>query len=251
MSAEWFYVENDTAVGPTSLADLAARFRRSSEGPRFVWTKGMSDWADATTTPEISSLFRSVSARSLIASQVPQSENVGPQKVTLAQRARHELIEYFAISAYLFICFSSMLFYKSAILRGEGIEFTVLGLALLKALILGKFILILQAVKVGERGDQSGILIFAILKSSVLFLIFLVALNAVEELGVGLFHGRAAREVLGEMAGGTLTEALAVCVLLLLVLIPYFLLRGLASRLGEGVLWKHLTQRGYAGTGRS
>jgi hypothetical protein len=69
-------------------------------------------------------------------------------------------------------------------------------------------------------------------------------LNAIEEIVLGLFHGRAARDVLGEMADGTLTEAIAVCVLLLLVLIPYFSFRSLAARLGEGVLWKHFTQRG-------
>jgi hypothetical protein len=117
-----------------------------------------------------------------------------------------------------------------------------------KALILGKFILVLQAIKVGERGDKPGILLVDILKTSFLFLIFLVALNAIEEIALGVFHGRAAREVLGEMAGGTLPEVIAVCVLLLLVLIPYFSFRGLASRLGEGVLWKHFTEQGYAQT---
>jgi hypothetical protein len=78
-----------------------------------------------------------------------------------------------------------------------------------------------------------------------LFLILLVTLNAIEEIVLGFFHGRAAREVLGEMAGGTLPEAISVCVLLLLVLIPYFSFRGLASRLGDGILWKHFTERGY------
>jgi hypothetical protein len=158
------------------------------------------------------------------------------------------LVEYLAISAYLFICFGSLLFYKSAILRSDGIEFAAFGLAFVKALILGKFILVLQAFKVGERGDKAGILLVDILKTSFLVLIFLVALNAIEEIALGLFHGRTAREVLGEMAGGTLPEAIAVCILLLLVLIPYFSFRGLASRLGEGVLWKHLTERGNAQT---
>jgi hypothetical protein len=117
-----------------------------------------------------------------------------------------------------------------------------------KALILGKFILILQAIKVGERAEKPGILIVDILNTSFLFLIFLVTLNAIEEITLGLLHGRAAREVLGEMAGGTLPEAVAVCVLLLLVLIPYFSFRGLASRLGDGVLWKHFTKRRAART---
>jgi GYF domain 2 len=246
MNAEWYYVENDITIGPTTLADVAERFRRAEGEPCFVWTEGMSDWADATTVPAISKLFQSMSTRPLSVRQATHSETAITQKATLAQRVRHELVEYLVISAYLFVCFGSLLFYKSAILRSEGIEFAAFSLALVKALILGKFILVLQAVKVGERDDRPGILLVDILKTSFLFLIFLVALNAIEEIALGLFHGRAAREVLGEMAGGTLPEAIAVCVLLLLVLIPYFSFRGLASRLGEGVLWKHFTERGYA-----
>jgi hypothetical protein len=73
-------------------------------------------------------------------------------------------------------------------------------------------------------------------------------LRFIEEIALGLVHGRAAREVLGEIAGGTLPEAIAVCVLLLLVLIPYFSFRSLAARLGHGVLWKYFTERGYAQT---
>jgi hypothetical protein len=248
MNAEWYYVENDITIGPTTLVDLAERFRHAEDEPYFVWTEGMSDWADATAVPEISKLLQTVANRRLSRASTTRSEIAAPQKPTLIQRARHELAEYLAISAYLFVCFGSLLFYKSAILRNDGIEFGALTLALVKALILGKFILILQAVGVGERGYKSGILLVDILKTSFLFLILLVALNAIEEITLGFFHGRATREVLGEMAGGTLPEAMAVCILLLLVLIPYFSFRSLAARLGHGVLWKHFTQRRYAET---
>jgi GYF domain 2 len=243
MSTEWYYVENDLTIGPTTLADLAERFKRAEGEPCLVWTEGMSDWADAATVPAISKLLQSMSTHRLSVREATRSDTAKPQKATLAQRARHELVEYLAISAYLFVCFGSLLFYKSAILRNDGIEFTAFSLALVKALILGKFILVLHAVKIGESGDKSGILLVYILKSSFLFLIFLVALNAIEEVVMGLFHGHAARDVLGEMAGGTLPEAVAVCVLLWLVLIPYFSFRALASRLGDGVLWKHFTER--------
>jgi hypothetical protein len=244
MNSEWYYVENDATIGPTTLADVAERFRRARGEPCLVWMEGMSDWADATTVPAISKLLQSKSVRPSTVSEAIHSDAAITQYTTLAQRARQELVEYLAISAYLFVCFGSLLFYKAAILRSEGIEFTVLGLALVKALILGKFILVLQAIRMDERGDKRGILLIDILKTSILFLIFLVALNAAEEIALGFFHGRAVHEVLGEMAGGTLPEAIAVCVLLLLVLIPYFSFRGLASRLGDGVLWKHFTDRG-------
>jgi len=248
MNAEWYYVENDITIGPTTLADVAQRFRRAEGEPCLVWTEGMSDWVDATTVPAISKFLQSTPVRRLSPREATRADTAMPQKATLAQRARHELVEYLAISAYLFVCFGSLLFYKSAILRNDGIEFAAFSLALVKALILGKFILVLHAVRIGESGDKSGILLVNILKSSFLFLIFLVLLNAIEEVVMGLFHGHAAREVLGEMAGGTLPEAVAVCVLLLLVLMPYFSFRALASRLGDDVLWKHLTERSYGQT---
>jgi hypothetical protein len=100
-------------------------------------------------------------------SEETHSDTAITQYATLAQRARHGLVEYLAISAYLFVCFSSLLFYKSAILRSEGIEFTAFGLALVKALILGKFILVLQAIKMDERGDKRGILLIDIDRKSV------------------------------------------------------------------------------------
>jgi hypothetical protein len=244
MEAEWFYVENDITVGPTTLMDVAERFRCADGETCLVWTAGMSDWVDARTAPAISKLLQSTSTRRLsVREAAARSETTMPQKATLGQRARHEVVEYLAISAYLFVCFGALLFYKSAILRNDGIEFAAFSLALVKALILSKFILVLHAIRIGERGDESGILLVNILKSSFLFLILLVALNVIEEVVMGLFHGHAAREALGEIAGGTLPEAIAVCILLLLVLIPYFSLRALASRLGDGVLWKQFTER--------
>jgi hypothetical protein len=102
--------------------------------------------------------------------------------------------------------------------------------------------LVLQVLKVGEHGKRVGVLLADILKTSFLFVIFLIALSVVEELIVGLFHGRASREVLSDMAGGTLTEAFAIGVLMLLILVPYFAFRGLAFRLGDGALWKLLTE---------
>jgi hypothetical protein len=148
MNPDWYYVENDRTTGPTTLADLAERFGSAKNEPYLVWTEGMSDWADATAVPAISRLLQSVPTRSLYHRRTTHAETTMPQKATLFQRARHELAEYLVIVAYLFVCFGSLLFYKSAILRNDGIEFAAFGLALVKALILGKFILVLQAAGV-------------------------------------------------------------------------------------------------------
>ena len=120
-------------------------------------------------------------------------------------------------------------------------------IAIVKALVLGKFILVLHALKIGERQGErqegASVLLADIFKKSVLFVVVLIALTVVEEIIVGYFHGRTSQEVLGEMAGGTLPQAFAVSILMLLILIPYFTFRGVADRLGEGALWKLLTER--------
>jgi hypothetical protein len=243
MKAEWYYIEGDETVGPTTLEDVARQIRR---GPvRLVWTEGMAEWTAAKTVPALSQLFRTATPPSSVTAsgRADLAEPLAPKLATLSQRIRNESIEYLAISAYLYVCFGSLIFYKATVLHSDGIAFASFGIAIVKALVLGKFILVLHALKIGERKGGPSVLLADILKKSVLFVVFLIALTAVEEIIVGYFHGRTSQEVLSEMAGGTLPQAFAVTILMLLILIPYFTFRGVADRLGEGALWKLLTER--------
>jgi hypothetical protein len=160
----------------------------------------------------------------------------------LAQRARDELVQFLIISSYLYVCFGALILYKAAILGSEGISYTPFGLAVVKALVLGKFILMGHALKFGERGRR-GRLALDILYKSLLFMLMLVILSIAEGVVVDLVHGRPIREALTGFAGGTLLEAFAASVLMLLVLIPYFAFREIARSLGEGRLLKLLTER--------
>jgi hypothetical protein len=207
---------------------------------------------DATAVPAFSQLFQSTSARLSPKNGNQKVPNEPSVALTLSQGLRHELTEYLLIAAYLYVCFGSVIFYKAAILRGHGIEYTSLfGLALVKALVLGKFILVLQALGIGEPRNRADALLTGILKTSFLFVIFLIALSVIEEMIVGYFHGKAGEAVLSEMAGGTLTEAFAVGILMLLILMPYFAFRGVAFRLGDGALWNLLTERDQVACGIS
>src|SRR5262249_51659463 len=96
---------------------------------------------------------------------------------------------------------------------------------------------------IGERRGGAGVLLADILKKSVLYLLCLGALTVVEEIIVGHFHGRTIMESIAGIGGGTLQQAIATSIIMLLILIPYFTFRVLAVRLGEGVLWKLLTER--------
>jgi hypothetical protein len=248
MNTEWYYVEDDETVGPTNLEDIARRIKHAGHS-RLVWKEGMAEWTDARAVPELSQLLRSARPQPSAATSEPAypAEASAPKKDTLSRRLEHELTEYLTISAYLYVCFGSLIFYKATILHSDGIEFAAFGIAIVKALVSGKFILLLHALRIGERIGGVGVLIVDILKNSVLFAIFLIALTVIEEMIVGYFHGRTSAEVLSEMAGGTLPQAFAVSMLMLLTLIPYFAFRGVADHLGEGFLWKLLTERSSPG----
>ena len=151
------------------------------------------------------------------------------------ERLRSELREYGWIATYLFICFSAILFYKSAVLGGPPPGVSLLGLAAGKALILGKFALIGEAAGIGSRLKSRSLWQYIWRKVILLFLLLFV-LTMVEELLVGLYHGHSLAETLGEFKQRSFLEMLASSVLLMLVLTPYVAVQAVSRSLGPGVL---------------
>jgi hypothetical protein len=245
MEAKWYYAESGKALGPVSAEEIARRIKQGKNQPHFIWTEGMSGWMDVSSLPEFSKALQAAGPALAVKTDADKEGKavLFPKQTTLAQRARRELIEFLVAASYLYVCFGALIFYKASILHSEGIEFPVYGLAIAKALILGKFLLMLQAFKIGEGKKNASAALAVIVKKSLFFTLLLFVLTVIEELIVGYFHGRASQEVLREFAGGTLQQALAVAVLLFLILIPYFAFQEIAARLGEGKLWKFLIER--------
>ena len=69
-----------------------------------------------------------------------------------------EMRTYAIISLYLWVCFSALLLYKTAVLSADNVQLLPIGTAVVKALILGKFMLIGKAIKVGARIESDGLL---------------------------------------------------------------------------------------------
>jgi hypothetical protein len=160
-------------------------------------------------------------------------------EATLGGRVRHELVRFWLIFVYLYICFGAMLVYKSAILHVEGISYTPAGLAAVKALILAKFMLLGHAAHLGERYRRRRV-IFVILHKSLMFLLLLFVLSEIEELVSGLLHGGTLSVVLADLGGSILWQTLAASLIVLLILIPYIAFLEVSEVLGEGKLWQLL-----------
>jgi hypothetical protein len=158
-----------------------------------------------------------------------------PAKATLQKRATSELKEFVILTVYLYITLGAVILLKTATLHSHGIDSALWGVAIVKALLLAKFMLIGRAMKIGE-GRTTGPLIWPTLYKALAFLILLVILIILEEIVVGLFHHRSIATSLSELAGPRLEETLAGILIVLLVLIPYFAFHVLDDVLGEGTL---------------
>ena len=153
----------------------------------------------------------------------------------LKARLLHKLEEYGTIFLYLYISFAAVIFYRDALLRAEGIAFAAYGFALVKALVLAKFMVLGQAARLGERLRGQRLFVTVLWRTSV-FMLLLVVLSMIEEALVGLAHGRGAVESIRAMADGNLREKIANAILLWVILLPYFVLRLIGEVLGKGAL---------------
>jgi hypothetical protein len=158
-----------------------------------------------------------------------------PSVAAIGQRLGHELREFALIAAYLYICFGALILYKTAILHAAGIGYMPYGLAAIKALVLGKFILVAHAAKIGDRYTRRRF-IHVIVHKSLLFLAVLFVLSVIEEAIVAVIHGRSIVSSFADVAGSSLLQILATCLIMLLILIPYLTFRELDQVLGEGRL---------------
>ena len=156
-------------------------------------------------------------------------------KPSRGARAMSELREFTVIAVYLWVCFTALAYLKFAILEAHGIAFAPFGFAAIKALICAKFVLIGNALHVGERFKTQP-LVYPVLHKSFAFLVLLLVLNVLEEIVSGFLHGRALADTLGEIGGGTRDQMIATAIVMLLILIPFFMIRALGEVVGERTL---------------
>ena len=155
---------------------------------------------------------------------------MGEPKRTLKQKAYQGLKEYLAISCYLWLVFSLFVLYR-AVLLSERISLIAHGEALINALALGKVMLVARELHFAEKFKEKP-LIYATLFKSVAFAIILGVFKILEEVGIGLYHGKSAGQSMAEV-GGTLNGILAMMAILAVLLIPFFAFTELRDILGK------------------
>jgi len=165
----------------------------------------------------------------------------------LTQRLREELRKYLIVSVYLYICFGALQLYKAALLQGAGVHYAAWGVAVVKALIFGKFLLIGDAVQTRMRRRPQGLPV-RIARRVLWLLLILVLLTIAEEWVVGWIHGQSVAEMRTAFHSRSMPELLAEMLVMLLILVPLVAAAELNQALGAGELRRLWSKRpGVAG----
>jgi hypothetical protein len=166
-------------------------------------------------------------------------------KASYREKACEELREFIILTAYLYVCFAAVIYFKAAVLQAHGIVYAPLGLAIVKAALRAKFMLMGRVFQLGERYKHLP-LIVPTLHRSFVFLLLLAALTFIEEIVVGALHGRTAMESISEVAGGTFPQIVATILIIFLILVPYFAFRALGEIVGDKILVRLFFERRHS-----
>jgi hypothetical protein len=148
---------------------------------------------------------------------------------------RRELREFAILTAYLYVCLAAVIFLKAGVLHTYGIASVFWGVAIVKALVLAKFLMIGDMVNLADT-DHAEVLIWPTIRKAAAFTALLVVLTVLEEVIVGLFHHHTVDQTLEDLFGRRLEETLAGILILVLCLVPFFAFRSLDEYLGKGQL---------------
>ena len=160
----------------------------------------------------------------------------GEHPHSLKGRAVSELKAFILLTIYLYVAFSALIMFKAGVMREAGESWSPWGLALIKSLLVAKFMLVGKAVHAGERFRDKP-LIWQTVYRSLVFLAFVLVLTVIEEAIVGLIHHKPVWEAVSEIGGGNLTEFLATLAIVFLIFFPYFAFQALGEITGAKPLF--------------
>ena len=131
-----------------------------------------------------------------------------------------ETKKLFGVFVYLWVLLTLFSLHKAFIFNEDILTYQQ-GFALINALALAKIVVVGQALHVGDRSKDKP-LVYPILSKSAIFATILILFHVVEELVIGVWHGKAVAEAIPTLGDGTLQSILMIAIILFVALIPFF-----------------------------
>lgn len=238
----WYLARGDKQYGP--LADRELLLLAERGGLRtgdLLWKPGFDSWKSVHALSDVGDFLKSSSplpastpGDEVAAGAVKTAEAGDPGHPTRSLRARvyEEFRKFLIIFSYLWLVFSVFLVHEWAVLSSNHISFRFYGLATLNALVLSKIMLIAEGLRFAD-GLKEKPLAYPIAFKSIAFSVLLMVSYIVEEIAVGLFHGKSVADSFPQVGGGGLAGVLTVGAILCIALVPFFSFKEIARVIGE------------------
>jgi hypothetical protein len=155
-----------------------------------------------------------------------------PQLHTLKDKAIDEAKKAFALTLYFGSWFCALSFLAVTTLDERPIPLEVFGIAIIKAAISAKFLLIAQAIFPIKVNSDHGV-IRSMLIESFVYLIIVLALNYIEAGVEGLIHGKEFFSSMLSFGQRSPLHVLAMSIVYWLIVWPYLVLIGMRLQLGS------------------
>jgi hypothetical protein len=241
----WYLARGDKRFGPLGNRELLRLAERGGlKTDDLLWKPGFESWkpvrdvcdmpatAAAQKPPREDLEFLPDDATGAEAGAETGAEPAQAPKPTLMARLRDEVRKFLTIFAYLWFVFLVFFVHEWIVLAGNHIGFRFYGLAAVNALILGKIVLIAENMRFAERFHNRPLSV-PIAYKSVAFAVLLMAAYILEEIGIGLYHGKTAAESFPQIGDGSVVAILCVTALMSIALVPFFAFREIARVVGE------------------
>ena len=148
------------------------------------------------------------------------------------EKVESEERQAFALTLYFGAWFCALAFLGATILEERPIPLTIFGLAMIKAALCAKFMLIAQAIFPINITKSNGI-IKSLFFESLFYIIVVLALNYVEAGVEGLFHGKNFFNSLSAFGERNPLKVLAMAIVYWLIVWPYLVFIGMKMALGS------------------
>ena len=149
----------------------------------------------------------------------------------LKAKILHGMTKYWVYVAYLTLVFAAFTQYRRLILADVGIIYTDYWVALIKALILAKVIMVGDALKLGRGLDEKPLIVPTLVKT-VVFTLLVSVFTFFEHAVRGLWKGTGFLQGLMDFLDKGFQEVLANGLVVFVAFIPFFALREMSRFLG-------------------
>src|SRR5687767_7720594 len=160
---------------------------------------------------------------------------VNEKKKSWKQKILHELKSYWLLVLYMAIFFGVFTTYRRLLLAHYGINYADYGISVIRALVLGKVVLVAETLRLG-RGFEDKPLIVPTLYKTFLFTVCVAVFDIAENWIRGLIGGFGTMVAVDDVMTRFNYEWLSRALVIFFSFIPFFAVRELRRVLGEGAI---------------